>query len=196
MPVNIVAMGPAMSDNLFQGRLLPGERVSWAGRPGRGVRFTARDIFLIPFSLAWCGFAIFWTVMATRAGGPGFFTLWGMMFVCVGLYFVGGRFIADAWIRGRLRYAVTDRRILIARAAPFGKFTALSLSQLPEIDLAERGDGRGTIRFGPATSTWNHRPSAAWSPALDTTPQFIAIEDSRRIFDLIQTLAQRVSRPS
>lgn len=185
-----------MSDDLFQGRLLPGERISWAGRPGQGLQFTARDIFLIPFSLAWCGFAIFWTVMATGAGGPSFFTLWGMMFVCIGLYFVAGRFVTDAWIRRGLRYAVTDRRILIARAAPFGKFTALNLNQLPDIDLAERGNGRGTIRFGRAPSTWNNRPSAAWSPALDPTPQFIAIEDSRRIFDLIQKLAQQaVARP-
>jgi hypothetical protein len=38
---------------------------------------------------------------------------------------------------------------------------------------------------------------AGWSPALDPTPQFIAIEDSRRIFDLIQKLAQQASsRPA
>jgi hypothetical protein len=70
------------------------------------------------------------------------------IFLCFGLYMLGGRFLVDAWIRRNLRYAVTNRRILIARPAPFSRFTALSLEQLPEIDLKERANGRGTIRFG------------------------------------------------
>ena len=48
-------------DDAFRGRLLAGERVMWSGRPARGVMFTARDIFLVPFSVVWVGFAIFWT---------------------------------------------------------------------------------------------------------------------------------------
>ena len=33
------------------------------------------------------------------------------MFVCIGLYFVFGRFFYDAFVRRRLHYAITDRRI-------------------------------------------------------------------------------------
>jgi hypothetical protein len=189
--ISAIAGAATMADDLFQGRLLSGERISWSGRPKSGLVLTGRDIYLIPFSLVWCGFAIFWTFGATDAGAPTFFTLWGMMFVCVGLYFVFGRFIVDAWVRHGLRYAVTDRRILIARPAPFAKFTAIGLGQLPDIDLAERGNGRGTIRFGQAASTmWNNRGGGVWSDALDPTPKFIAIEDARRVFDLIQRLAR------
>src|SRR4051812_28305000 len=102
-----------MTSELFTGRLLPGERIIWSGQPQQGLLLTARDIFLIPFSLMWCGFAIFWTVMATGASksdanpAGGFFILWGLMFVTIGLYFVFGRFIVDAWVRRGLHYAVT-----------------------------------------------------------------------------------------
>lgn len=177
-----------MPQDTFSGRLLPGERIAWSGQPGRGLLFAPRDIYLIPFSLAWCGFAIFWEVGVSNGGkAPGFFLLWGAMFVCIGLYFVVGRFLVDAWVRNGMRYAVTDRRILIARPAPFSKFTAVSLTQLSGADLTEYANGRGTIRFGQATSMWSGRQSmGTWSPALDPTPQFIMIEDVKRVFDLIQ----------
>jgi membrane protein YdbS with pleckstrin-like domain len=181
-----------MSAEIFQGRLLAGEHIVWSGRPSQGVVFTSRDIFLVPFSLLWCGFAIFWTFGATFAiGAPSFFTLWGLMFVCVGLYFVVGRFIVDAWFRTDLRYAVTDQRILIARPAPFARFTVISLSRLPNVDLVEGASGRGTIRFGEVQSMWGNRSVSSWSPAFDPTPQFIAIDDARKVFDLVQRSGAR-----
>jgi hypothetical protein len=180
-----------MIDDMFQGRLLPGERIAWSGRPAQGLVLTARDVFLIPFSLLWCGFTIFWTVSATSVGAPGFFLLWGGMFMAVGLYFVASRFAMDAWVRHGMRYAVTDRRILIARPAPFGKFTAISLAQLSDVNLAEKSNGRGTIRFGQELPMWANRGMGGWSPALDPTPQFIAINDVRHVFDLVQRSSQQ-----
>jgi hypothetical protein len=167
-------------------RLLPDERIVWSGAPGQGLVLTRRDILLIPFSLLWCGFAIFWTVGATGMGAPSLFRLWGALFICVGLYFVVGRFVVDAWVRRGTEYALTDRRALIYRSAPFSKFTAVSLSQLPDLDLVERSDGSGTIKFGQVISAWGNRGMGAWSPSLDPTPQFIAIRDARRVFDLLQ----------
>jgi hypothetical protein len=175
-----------MTGDVISGLLLPGERIIWSGQPGGGLVLTSRDAFLIPFSLLWCGFAIFWTITATRGGAPAFFYLWGVMFVCLGLYFVAGRYVVDAWMRRGIRYALTDRRILIRRPGAFGRFTAIGLNQLPEATLSERGDGRGTIRFGAATPVWGSRGMSAWTPAFDPTPQFIAIENCRHVFDLIQ----------
>lgn len=182
-----------MPDDPFQGRLLPGERIAWRGTPGRGILSTSSDIFLVPFSLAWCGFAIFWTVSATGNRAPDFFTLWGTMFICLGVYFVAGRFVVDAWIRRGTAYALTDRRILILRGPPFGKLIAVSLTQLPDVSLSERRDGRGTIRFGAELSMFNNRKASAWAPSLDAVPQFIAIEDARRVFDLVQRSSQTKS---
>ena len=181
-----------LTPELFTGRLLPGERILWSEQPQQGLLLTARDIFLIPFSLAWCGFAVFWTFMVTSTSvsdanpAGGFFILWGLMFVVIGLYFVAGRFVVDAWVRRGLYYAVTDQRILIARGSPFARFTVLSLAKLPDVDLKEGGNGRGTIRFGQPAAVWGNRGMSSWSPALDPTPQFLGIEDARRVFDLIQ----------
>jgi hypothetical protein len=174
--------------------LLPGERIRWSGQPARGIVFTTQDLFLVPFSLAWCGFAIFWTVMATSGGAPIFFALWGLMFVAVGCYFVVGRFAIDAWLRSRTHYVVTDRRILIERAPPFSASVAIGLAQLPNLTLREGRNGRGTIRFGSSSSAFGNRSFGVWSPSLDPTPQFIAIEDVRSVFNLIQRQADDRSR--
>ena len=182
-------MGEAMDQDAFRDRLLPGERLLWSGRPGQGLIFTGRDIFLIPFSLLWCGFAVFWTGMASRFPAPPFFMLWGAMFVVIGLYFVAGRFLFDAWIRRGMRYALTDRRVLIARPAPFANFTAVSLDRLADARLSERANGKGTIRFGQPMPMYYGRGFSAWSPALDPTPQFLAIDEARSVFDMIQRSA-------
>ena len=175
-----------MTPDPITGRLMPGERIAWQGQPKQGLLLTQRDIFLIPASLLWCSFAMFWAFSATRMGAPDFFDLFGVLFVGVGLYFVFGRFVMDAWVRRGLHYTVTNQRILITRPAPFRRFTVLRLGQLPDIDLNERSDGRGTIRFGQPVAMWGNRGMSAWSASLDPTPQFLAIEDARRVFDLIQ----------
>jgi hypothetical protein len=157
-----------LDGDAFRGRLLPGERIVWSGRPAQGVLFTGRDVFLIPFSLVWCGFAIFWTVlaatgtMATGRADVAWFPLFGLPFVCVGLYFVAGRFLVDAWIRSGVRYALTDRRVLIARSGPLADFTAVNLDRLPDARLSERRNGRGTIRFGQPAALWGGRGFSTW----------------------------------
>lgn len=170
----------------FDGLLLAGEKIEWQGGPQQGVLFTAQDVFLVPFSLLWCGFAIFWEFGAAKSDGNTFFTLWGIPFVCIGLYFVVGRFVFDAWLRARMVYAVTNMRALIQRVGPFGKFTALNLAQISEMDLAESGNGRGTIRLGPALSFFGSRGFSAWSPSQSPVPQFLGIENARDVFNRIQ----------
>jgi hypothetical protein len=179
---------PPGSSIQFKGRLLDHERITWVGQPAQGFVLTARDGLLIPFSLMWCGFTIFWTYQVATTSAPWFFLLSGAMFVCVGLYLVFGRFIVDAWIRRCTYYAVTDSRILIARSGFSNKFSALRFQQLPEMALSERNDGRGTIRFGPQGSMWSGRRMgwSVWTPSLDEVPQFLLIEKAREVFDLIQ----------
>jgi hypothetical protein len=133
----------------FSNRLLEREEILWSGRPASGLLFTGQDIFLIPFSLLWGGFALFAAFSAlTQAKEPGFPALFLIPFVLIGLYLIVGRFIVDAWVRSGLRYALTNKRVLILRPTPFSKFTALNLDRLPELSLSEGANGRGTIRFG------------------------------------------------
>jgi hypothetical protein len=188
-----------MQADAFQGLLLDGETIVWWDQPAQGLLFTRNDRVLVPFSLFFLGFWVFWEAMTTTAPNvPTFLSLWGVPFLLAGLYLFIGRCVVDAWARRGITYAVTDKRVLIQRSAPFAKFTAMSFDQLPSVNLIEQANGRGTIRFGKEPPTWTisvggWSPGAAWSPAFDPTPQFIAIEDARGVFEHIQMqLAKRV----
>jgi hypothetical protein len=170
----------------FTEQLLDGERIIWSGRPGQGLLLTGRDGLLIPFSLLWGGFAVFWEATVMRTSAPLLFRLWGVPFVLVGLYLIAGRFIVDAWLRGRTRYALTNQRILIARSRPFGKFMALGIDRVLDVQFSEGARGRGTLRFGQPAPFWGRGGFAGWSPALDPTPQFLAIDDAQSVFNQIQ----------
>ena len=165
---------------------LSGERVVWAGRPARGLLLSQSDIIFIPFSLLWGGISLSSAVTSISNRGIGLDTLPMAAFVVIGLYMIVGRFVVDAWAREGTRYLITDRRVLMARPAPFSKFTAVSFNPLPEVTFHGRANGRGTIRFGSVHSTWANRSGGSWSPAFDSTPQLLAIEDASSVFDLIQ----------
>jgi len=174
-----------------------GERLLWSGQPHQGLMLRPADVYQIPFSLMWCGFAIFWesgVIQADKA--PGFFVLWGLPFVAVGLYMVAGRFFFEAWQRGRTRYAVTDERVLIVSGMFSRQVKSLGLRLLPEVTLVEQGQQgeAGTITFGAdAASKW---PGifANW-PAYNAAPCFERIEGAREVYQLIRR-AQAAAAPA
>ena len=170
----------------FSAYLMPGEHVLWWGEPRQGIVFTAGDIFAIPFSLFWGGFAMFWEYSVVTQGADTFGVIWGIPFVAVGLYIVAGRFFFDAWTRRQTAYALTDRRALIIRAGAFGKTTSVNLGAMSDVQLTETSSGRGTIQFGSS-------PSGNWGgfrgwPGTSNVPSFFGIEDARSVFNKIQPL--------
>jgi hypothetical protein len=62
--------------NLTQ-HLGTGETLRWSGHPRQGVMLRSADVFMIPFSILWAGFAFFWEASVLRGGAPVFFALWG-----------------------------------------------------------------------------------------------------------------------
>jgi hypothetical protein len=70
---------PAVADQLMalQAQLRDNEQLLWHGVPDTRVWFAPADAYLIPFSIAWCAFAIFWESSVMRSGGPSFFAAWG-----------------------------------------------------------------------------------------------------------------------
>ncbi|WP_246780688.1 hypothetical protein [Rhizobium sp. BK008] len=108
-----------MSDSDIRSFLMPGEKLLWSGRPGQGFLLTSRDFLLVPFSLLWGGFAIFWEITAISTETPVFTKLWGIPFVLMGLYLMAGRFFVDAAARARTEYVLTNRRVIIRRSGSF-----------------------------------------------------------------------------
>lgn len=181
------------------------EKLLWSGAPIRGVRLQIADAFLIPFSLMWGGFAFAWeagvlysTGVRVSATPPyvtgtviSFMAIWGIPFCLIGLYMVFGRFFFDAAARARTAYAVTSRRIIVARG---NSVRSLALNALPEMELKEGRDSRGSIIFGPSSffmgagwPAWGYRGRA--QPMM-----FEGIARVRDIYALIIETAQKGGR--
>ena len=166
--------------------LSSGERLLWSGQPRRGMRLRSSDAFLIPLSLLWCGFAIYWEVSAIAMGAPLFFTLWGIPFVLIGLYIVFGRFIVDARMRERTFYGVTSERIIIVSGLFSRQTKSLPLRTLSDISLTQRADGSGTITLGPVHPMAQRLP-AGW-PGIGqyAAPAFDLIDGAKQVYELIR----------
>ena len=174
-----------------------GERLLWSGRPAQGILFRSSDIFLIPFSLLWGGFAIFWEVAALAATWDSdaqtpdmvrhAFPLFGLPFVAIGLYLIAGRFFVDRAQRRKTLYGITDRRVII-RSGLFRRTTkSLNLRTLSDVTLSERSDRRGTITLGPTAGLYSWFQGTSWpgmgghvAPSLDT------IEDAKDVYNILR----------
>lgn len=189
----------------FQSELTPGESVIWAGQPSRKVIFHKEDVYLIPFSLLWGGFAIFWeaSVLGFMGGSSTdhstrwFLLLWGVPFVLVGQYIIWGRFIYAAWKKGNIQYAVTNKRVLVLDV-PRRRLTAAFLEQIPIMDKTLRLDGIGTLRFGnPPVRTGRSSGFAGWD-ALNSgdVPTFVDIEGADTVYRLVNEQREQKMKAS
>ena len=174
--------------SFIQRELSAGEKLIWSGQPRTGVCFRKQDALLIPFSLIWGGFAVFWEISVFRSNAPIFFRLWGIPFVLVGIYLIIGRFFVDAKQREKTFYAVTNSRIIIFSGLFSRNIRSLNLKALPELNLDESSDGSGTILFGPIYSMMQN-PGGGW-PASGKyyTPAFEMIKNVRQVYDLVRRL--------
>jgi hypothetical protein len=142
--------------------LVNGEYILWQGKPAKGNLLTPADIFQIPFSIFWCGFVFFWEFGVLTSGAPVQFALFGLPFICVGIYLVIGRFIWTAWIRKRTRYVITNKKVIRARC---GRVDMMDGRTMPPVQTHIYKNGCGTLRF--ALMNPYHRGgnsmSAGWS---------------------------------
>jgi len=171
------------------------ERLIWYGQPASGIRLRSSDVFLIPFSILWGGFAFFWEYsVATMQHAPGFFVLWGIPFVAMGIYLIFGRFLYDARRRAKTFYGVTEHRIIIVSGTYERKVTTVNLANLPEMTLAERSGGLGTITFGSIPFPYSVLRSGSWpSSGREAVPQFELIEDTRKVYQIVRDTQRRGS---
>lgn len=100
-----------MSDG-WQGILDEGEAILWQGRPDGRIAFDIGNIFALIFGLFFAGFALFWMLMASQAGG--FFWMFGLLHFFVGLGVAFGPTFYSAYRRRHTWYTLTDRRAFVA----------------------------------------------------------------------------------
>ena len=178
----------------IRAQLSAGERLLWSGRPRRGLVLKPSDAYLIPFSLLWGGFAIFWESAVIVGGAPFFFMLWGVPFVLVGLYMIAGRFFVDARQRAKTFYGVTSERVIIVSGLLSTKIKSLNLKTLTELSLDERTDGSGTITFGPPTLASRWTRGAGWPMTNQTVqPAFEMIPEAKKVYEIIRNAQRQVA---
>ena len=175
----------------ISGQLGSGERLLWAGSPRPGLTLQAADALLIPFSLLWGGFAFFWEYEVIKSGAPLVMRLFGLPFVLIGLFFIGGRFFFDAWRRSRTFYGLTNQRAIIASGR---RVRSLNLPTLGDVTLSERPDGSGTIVFGFAGAPIAWSRGLAWTrTGRATPPGFDMVPGARQVYDRIRTAQREAS---
>ena len=141
------------------------ERELWNGVPGTGHLFSPADAVMIPFSIFWCGFALFWEFGAITSG-RGLFALFGLPFVAVGLYMLVGRFFHAANMRKKTYYLITNRRIIRKRGK---RVDFLDARQARNMQVHAFSDGQGTITFNLPTmhGRTNGAAPAGWPMGAD-----------------------------
>lgn len=180
-----------------QPELATGESILWAGQPSRRVTFHKQDAFLIPFSLMWGGFAIFWEAgvmgwggSAHRTAGPWVFgMIWGIPFVVIGQYLIWGRFVYAAWKKKRIHYAVTNRRVMVVQTGTSRQMASAYLDTLPTLIKEGGSNGIGTLRFVESVPSGRN---ASWDGlAMGTVPTFVDIEDVDSVYHLVSDLREK-----
>jgi hypothetical protein len=188
------ATAPAHLDP-FDEHLVEGEKVLWLGRPDPTKHLSKSDRFAIPFSLLWGGFAIFWEA-SVIAGGGGFFVLWGIPFVAIGLYMMVGRFFYRTRVKKRTWFAVTNRRVLkLERRKRGDTVEALFLDAIPAVNRDVDADDSGCVIFG-SSNRWQADLANSGMPSFFTSNvqvplAFYDIPDAAHVAELVTQLRQR-----
>jgi hypothetical protein len=124
----------------------------WTGRPGGGIRFQRGDVFFVPFSFVWGGFALALGFGIIAGGQFGPQDLIVAFFAIFGLYIMFGRFLFDMYIRSQTTYALTADSAIIA--GPFARKAIVYLPSVSNLNMTVARDGTGSIYFGDPPGFW------------------------------------------
>lgn len=182
--------------------LFEGEQLLWAGRPRQGAFLRISDAALIPMGLLWTAFAVFMATIVFTLGGwdaaaiaiiPG-------SFVLIGLYFLIGRFIVDAWVRSRIFYGLTTGgRAIVISGRLMRRVQSVDLPSLKNLKMTEYRNGRGTIIMGSGTWPWalyGHMGTTWPGVAYYAPPAFEHILDARKVYQMICDLQRSIRPPA
>lgn len=176
----------------IKAQLSYGEQVLWSGQPRQGIIVRATDTLMIPFSLLWGGFTVFWEMSVIESNAPAFFILWGIPFVIVGIYMIIGRFFVEAKQRANTLYAVTNERILIVSGILNHNVKSLNLRTLSDLSLSEGKSNVGTITFGGRSPFALMFSGVSSWPGMGAQmpPRFDSISNAKSVYETIRSAQQ------
>lgn len=165
--------------------LLPKEEVLWCGQPNTKKLFNKQDLYFVPFSIFWCGFAIFWTVTAAMDGG--LFAVFGIPFVLVGLYITVGRFFVKNRQKRNTIYLLTDKRVITIVKGANGKenIKVADILSVANVSKSSNSKGIGTIIFGQKLmAAYSNSGIEMMSSINDGSVAFYDIDDCDTVYKL------------
>ncbi len=165
------------------------EKLLWISVPKEGIMIKSADAFMIPFSLLWGGFAIFWEYKVINSGAPFFFMLWGIPFILISIYLIFGRFFYDSVSRKNTIYGITQNRIIIKSGIFKKSIKSINLITLVDVTLNEKSDGSGTIVFGSEFGIYGMFRGTGWPVSgSKMLPAFEMIPEVRKVYKIITDL--------
>jgi hypothetical protein len=178
------------AENELRQHLGNDEKLLWAGKPRQGIAFRSSDLFLVPFSILWLGFAIFMEYQVQRQQLT-LFALFLIPFLAIGLYLLAGRFFVDALQRQHTLYGITDNRIII-RSGIFNKeMKSLNMHTLSDLTFTEKKDGTGTIALGPDQYYHNTGFNGGNSRRVRRAPRLDLINEVQKVYSIIVAQQRR-----
>lgn len=150
--------------------LRPGEELLWYGRPDPRRVLSPSDVFVVPFSLLWCGFAVFWELSVAGGDAPLLMQLWGLPFVAVGLYLVVGRFFHGHFQARRTAYGITSHRAIVVIGTRTSMDTPLTAPTPVTVRRSRRGR-HATVAIGTPVPGSRRGPSADGSAGWRSPPE-------------------------
>ena len=175
---------------IFRNGLNPEERIVWIGRPRQSIYLRSGDIILIPFNLIRMGIMSIAFLAIISDAPPPLFWLFGILMILGWGYMFIARFFVSMVQRRKTYYCITNERIIILSDSFNKNMKSLSLRNLPEMNLDERNDGKGTILIGTSTLAVQVY-SGSGIPSMGRykiPPSFEMINDAKRVYQLITRL--------
>ena len=169
--------------------LIENEKLLWTGRPQTGLIFRKTDIFLIPFSLFWCGIVLIAVFSIGTSDAPFPVFLFFIPFLVMGCYVTFGRFIIDSRRRANTIYGITDNRIIIRSGIFSKRVNSLNIRTLSDISIEEKSDGSGDILLGPNNYIFGMMTGMMWQGGGGRfSSRLESIADVKSVYSLILKL--------
>lgn len=162
------------------------EQLIWTGKPKSGIIFRPIDIVLIPFSLIWSGFAVFWFIVVARFSVFG--ALFALPFILVGLILVFGRFLFDSKRRKNTFYGLTNKRLILKTGIFSSKIRSIDFASMTNLEMVEKADGSGTISWGINQLFFSTYSGMNGLKGLKTPPIVEMIPDVKILFNKLRQL--------